>query len=394
MSDGSPQNGVEPAEQNPTRLYREIIAELQQHGRTKRRPALEQAISRTADPAAAARLANLLAHCCFVERDYASALGACRTWLDLAPDDRLARDTLLSVLSRLNRFEEVIAEAGARLPSEPDNERIPSALAKAFARLGRIEEARDAGNACLRIKDEAAIEPAKDLSGVAVPPFDPANPQRNVIAFSLYGVAPAHCDGAVRNAMAAHYLYPEWRCRFYVDESVPTGVSDRLLREGAQVVRVGGLPAGRYGTFWRFLIADDEAVDRYLVRDCDACLNLRERAAVDAWIASGRHFHVMRDGLTHTEPMLAGMWGGVRGALPPMQEQIIEFCREAPLSRTADQLFLRERVWPTARQSVLAHDSQFSLRDSQPFPHDPNPGGPRVGQAVTTPPIGWGDGQA
>jgi hypothetical protein len=227
------------------------------------------------------------------------------------------------------------------------------------------------------------------LSTVEVRPFDPTDPDRNQIAFSLHGATAAYCDGAVRNVVAAKFLFPEWRCRFYVDDSVPKLVADRLLREGAHVVRVGGLPAGRFGTFWRFLIADDPAVDRYLVRDCDACLSLRERTAVDAWLASGRHFHVMRDGLTHTEPMLAGMWGGVRGALPPIQGEIIEFCRTAPLSRTADQLFLRERIWPTVRQSVLAHDSEFTLRDSQPFPGNADPSAPRVGQAVTVPPINW-----
>jgi len=194
--------------------------------------------------------------------------------------------------------------------------------------------------------------------------------------------------------MAAKSLYPEWRCRFYVDESVPEQVIRRLLHEDARVLRVGGLPAGRFGTFWRFLIADDGNVDRYLVRDCDACLNARERAAVDEWLASDRHFHVMRDGLTHTEVMLAGMWGGVGGALSFMQHEIIEYCRDAPLARTADQLFLRKRVWPTVRQSVLAHDSQFSLRESQPFPQDHDPAGPRVGQAVTSPPIDWRGSEA
>jgi len=85
------------------------------------------------------------------------------------------------------------------------------------------------------------------------------------------------------------------------------------------------------------------------------------------------------------------MWGGVRSALPPMQQEIIEFCRTAPFSRTADQLFLRERIWPTVRQSVLAHDSEFSLRDSQPFPTALKPAGPRVGQAVSNPPVRWTD---
>jgi len=386
--------GKGPAQPGPAlQLYREIIAELQVNGRTTRRPALQDAIAQADDPAIAANLCNLMTHCCFVERDYSGALEACRKWVELAPHEQLARDTRLSILSRLKRFEAVIDEAAARLASEPDNERLHSSLANAFARVGRIEEARTAGNACLRLKDEAAYGAGKDLKVVEVPSFDPTKPERNLIAFSLYGAAPVYCDGAVRNAIAAKFLYPEWSCRFYIDESVPKRVISRLLQEGALVVRVGGLPAGRFGTFWRFLVADDEAADRYLVRDCDACLNLRERASVDDWLASDRHFHVMRDGLTHTEAMLAGMWGGVRGALPQLQNEMIEFCRTAPLSRTADQQFLRERVWPTVRQSVLVHDSQFSLRESQPFPSDPDPAGPRVGQAVSDPPISWPDGQ-
>jgi Flp pilus assembly protein TadD len=389
MSDKSPpQNSASP-ERDEARLYREIIAELQQDGRTTRRRDIEAALSQSASPASAASFANLLTHCCFAEQDYEGALKACRIWLDQAPDDRDARDTWLSILSRLNRFEEIIDEAMARLKTEPDNERIHSTLAKALARVGRIEEARTAGNASLRLKDASASGRARDLSSVPIPPFNAGNPDRNLICFSLYGEMPAYCDGAVRNAMAARFLYPEWRCRFYVDDSVPERVIRRLLDEGAKVRRVGGLPAGRFGTFWRFLIADDGAVDRYLVRDCDACLNLRERAAVNAWLTSGHHFHVMRDGFTHTEVMLAGMWGGVGSALPPIQQEIIDYCRNAPLSRTADQTFLRERVWPTVRQSVLAHDSEFTLRDSQPFPADANPTFPRVGQAVTKPPIGW-----
>ena len=137
-----------------------------------------------------------------------------------------------------------------------------------------------------------------------------------------------------------------------------------------------------FGTFWRFLIADDREVERYLVRDCDACVNPRERAAVEDWIASGRHFHVMRDALTHTELMLAGMWGGVRGALPSIKREMIDFSLNAQLSRTADQTFLRERIWPTVRQSVLIHDSQFRFGGSVDFPARADIPGLEVGRAV------------
>lgn len=387
MSDEPQSPGAtEPPE---LRLYREVIAELQKSGRTNRRSEIEAALERAQDASIATSLANLLTHCCFGEQDYSGALKACRTWIEYAPNDEIARNTLLSILLRLKRFDEVVDEASARLVDHPKDERLYSALANAFARLGRIDEGRAAGNLCLQLKDASASGTAKDLSDVAVLPLVTSDPDRNLIAFSLFGNGSAYCDGAVRNAIAARELYPEWRCRFYVDESVPPRVLDRLLREGAKVVRVGGLPAGRFGTFWRFLVADHQAADRYLVRDCDACVGPRERKAVDEWISSNRHFHVMRDAPTHTEVMLAGMWGGVRGALPPLQQEIIDYCRKAPLSRTADQQFLRERVWPTVRRNVLVHDSEFQMGESRNFPTELAPGEARVGQAVSMPQVVW-----
>ena len=100
----APRNGAKSADGAELRLYREVIAELEQEGRTGRRKEIEAALSRTKNPPAAIYLANLLTHCCFAEQDYAGAMEAWRKWLDRAPDDRGARDTLLSILSRLQRF--------------------------------------------------------------------------------------------------------------------------------------------------------------------------------------------------------------------------------------------------------------------------------------------------
>jgi hypothetical protein len=38
------------------------------------------------------------------------------------------------------------------------------------------------------------------------------------------------------------------------------------------------------------------------------------------------------------------------------------------LGRTADQEFLREALWPSIRQSVLTHDSQFAFGEACDFP--------------------------
>lgn len=68
-----------------------------------------------------------------------------------------------------------------------------------------------------------------------------------------------------------------------------------------------GLTGGIAGMYWRFLVATDEDVDiymircvfrvhiaarsyvRYVVRDCDARLNEREKNSVDEWLRRFRN---------------------------------------------------------------------------------------------------------
>lgn len=364
-------------------IYAAAAAELERTGTTALLAEAEAALAAGPSAPVCARLANLLAHVHFNRGDYAAALAACDTWLAADPEQPAARETQLWSLSRLGRHGEVIPLAQALLAGTPDNFAARSALTLAFARTGQIERARDEGRATLALKAASAEGPAHDLSDCPVPDFDAANRGANIIAFSLFGTAERYRTGALRNVEAARTIYPEWTCRFYIDAGLGPEWRGRLTAAGAQLREVAGLPAARFGTFWRFLVADDPAVDRYLVRDCDACVNLRERAAVEDWIASDKHFHLMRDAISHTELMLAGMWGGVRGAAPPMAEQIVDFAASAPLSRTADQQFLRERIWPIAARSVLAHDSQFGFAGAVDFPPRAAIPGLRVGMAVS-----------
>ena len=41
------------------------------------------------------------------------------------------------------------------------------------------------------------------------------------------------------------------------------------------------IKGGIAGMFWRFLVADDPTVDRFIIRDSDSRLNARERFAVE-----------------------------------------------------------------------------------------------------------------
>lgn len=172
---------------------------------------------------------------------------------------------------------------------------------------------------------------------------------------------------------AAREIYPQWSVRFYLDKTVPPVVVAGLQELGAEIVsKPSGMPVFKK-LAWRFEVADDPTVARFLVRDVDSVVSLRERAAVDAWIASDRWFHVMRDWWVHSSLVLAGMWGGVANVLPPVKKMVDRYSPRHAAAAAADQDFLRERLWPYLSTSSLVHDRCFDIdgvnRWPEPDPH-------------------------
>lgn len=241
-------------------------------------------------------------------------------------------------------------------------------LAHSCGHFGDAANARRCGTRSLELKHArygAKSEPP-------MPPMPPFRPDQkfNMIAFSLYGENARYVQPLLVSADIRPQLYPLWSMRIYADNSVSEDLANIFRSKGCEVVRVenSDLP----GTFWRFFVADDENIDRFVVRDADSILNIRERVAVDAWIESRRHFHVMRDFYSHSELILAGLWGGVRGAIPQMRKLIAQW-RSARRSvvynqTTVDQIFLRETIWPIVHHSVLVHDSVFDFGEKSDFP--------------------------
>lgn len=276
-------------------------------------------------------------------------------------------------LKGLGRLAEATAalERAARIV--PDDFIVRNVLVTTLQGLGRREDALREGQRALELKDRAAQEFFKrsGFEGLrlkrASKPFAAGHAKRNVIAFSLWGDNPVYTEGAVINAEIARYIYGDWTCRFYCDDSVPKSVAQRLAARGAQVVMVDDELKKVPGGLWRFFAADDPAIDRFLCRDCDSRLGTQERVAVDEWIESGKLFHVMRDHVYHMELILAGMWGGVAGALPNLRELATKrwlFNR----NRWSDQYFLWGIVWPLVRDDVFTHDSHYRLGPSVEFP--------------------------
>ncbi len=245
-------------------------------------------------------------------------------------------------------------------------------LAEVSGWLERPDDVRRYGLLSLERGDQKFSQgTAYPIPNTPPPPFNPNNPKENIIAFTLFGTDPRYCESSVMNAKLSKELFPGWTCRFYLDDSVPEHVNQRLIQEGAEVVKMEGeLRQAVHPLMWRFLVMDDPQVKRYLIRDADSLLSEREQAAVNEWVKSDYWFHHMRDYFTHTELILAGLWGGCHNSAIPSIVTLVQdyLSKQAPHARFADQFFLREYMWPTVRQSLLSHDELFGFYNAVPYP--------------------------
>jgi len=111
------------------------------------------------------------------------------------------------------------------------------------------------------------------------------------------------------------------------------------------------------GMFWRVYPASEEDVDIVIVRDCDSRLSLREKAAVEEWLASDKGFHIMRDHPHHNTEILGGMWGAKKGVVPKIKDFIDEYVKGDFWQ--VDQNFLREKIYPIVKNNSFVHDEYF-----------------------------------
>ena len=204
-----------------------------------------------------------------------------------------------------------------------------------------------------------------------------------VISFSLWGSGNKYLVGAIENIKLAKEIYPDWKCWFYIDASVPAFMTPRIQEAGGEVIWIQDVRGPFHGMFWRFMAIDDPRVDVFISRDCDSRLNYREKASVDEWLASDKCLHTMHDHPYHKPvPILGGMWGLKKGCINNMSEKIDKWGDYR--CKGIDQYFLWNAIWPAFQGNLLRHDSQGFARWGQfsPFPqHTPlKYGGQYVGE--------------
>ena len=185
---------------------------------------------------------------------------------------------------------------------------------------------------------------------------------KKIISFSLWGDIELYTRGAIKNAILAKTVYPDWICRFYIpkensrktnnmrpdkhddkDKSytitkVPKQIIAELEKHGAEIVKIDSEGCW-YSMFWRFYAIGD--ADVAIFRDCDSRLSFREKYAVEQWLKSDKKVHIMRDHPWHGTAILGGMWGLKKGILDDIKTKIEKIGKDRIGYWQCDQDFLK-----------------------------------------------------
>ena len=174
-----------------------------------------------------------------------------------------------------------------------------------------------------------------------------------IISISVWGKNPSYSIGAIKNAQIAKDLFPDWKCRIFIDGTVPTHYVKELLKmSNVEIAQVDD--DNIFGAYWRFYSMFQSDDDVVISRDSDSRLSERELKCVNEWLTSDKKFSIIRDHERHYDwPMLAGMWG-MKGT---MGDNILDLMGNYAKQHfyTSDQIFLKEVIWDIAKDNVMIH---------------------------------------
>ena len=185
-----------------------------------------------------------------------------------------------------------------------------------------------------------------------------------VISYSLWGTNDTYCLGAIENAMMSKHIYPDWQCWFYCHTTVQPDIIEQLIAfDHVRIIR----QTDNLGYFWRFYPNDEPDVDYFISRDTDSRLSLKEKAAVDEWLASGKSAHTMRDHPNHRRAFMGGM-SGFRTKVFNIKPLILKWLETHNPGFNSDQQFLADVISKLVQNDIIVHSSQKFYRTDFKFP--------------------------
>jgi hypothetical protein len=194
---------------------------------------------------------------------------------------------------------------------------------------------------------------------------------KKVISFCIYGNQLMYTEGILKNLELAKIIYPDWVVYVYYNNTVPIEMIEKYkLFDNCELFDMTGFSGP--GVLWRFLPKD--GVERFISRDGDSRLSMREKNAVDDWILSGKSLHIMRDHPHHGYPIYAGLFGLVVSENLNLKDDVLEFVgpnNNQLFNKYADTPFLDKYVYNkyVVNGDMICHDSCYTTFPySKPFP--------------------------
>jgi hypothetical protein len=187
---------------------------------------------------------------------------------------------------------------------------------------------------------------------------------KKIISFCVWGNNPKYCIGAIKNAILAKQIYPDWICRYHCDKSVPKDIIEKLKNlDNVEILMFENCNNWKFTTS-RLFSLDDPNIEYIIFRDTDSRLSYREKAAVDEWILSGKSAHIMKDHPWHGSfPILAGMFGLKCGIVKNIADKLNNF--QINEQYHYDQIFINNEIYPFIKNDCVIHDEIF---EKKPFP--------------------------
>jgi len=294
----------------------------------------------------------------FQKRDYEPAITLIEELIRRQPENARLQKQLIVTLNNMKRYEEAIPLAQKFVEQYGEDLTLLDVLKVAHFYTGKVQEAIRYGQRGIEMRDVEACRLPRTM--VLSEPSGPPSGD-NVISFSLWGTAPFYSYGAMINLVLSRTVYPGWKCRYYVDASVPRPCVAFLINNGADVRYIEDEYPG-VGLFQRFLVMNDRSVGRFLVRDCDARLSAAEADLVQQWIDSGYPFHAVRDHVLHNELMIGCLWDGRTDCGLDIVALMRQYFAGVPNARYGhDQFMLGRQLWPLIRSRCLVHDKYYRL---------------------------------
>ena len=185
-----------------------------------------------------------------------------------------------------------------------------------------------------------------------------------IVSYSLFENHPRYCVNACINSDLCAKYYPNWECRIYYDNSVPSKVINELTKKtNTRLIHntktIGKEHARR---MWRFFAYDDCSV--FLSRDIDSYITEREASAVSEWINSDKNLHIIRDHPHHTNKIQAGMFGIKKtNSLLNMKSMCNSFITTSNNYYSMDEKFLSNNIYPLFDKDMVVHDDTNIMND-------------------------------